>query len=475
MNIHADPRQFSEAPEAHDDYAAEQSVIARVLVRPEMIDEVSSALRPADFVHPFHARLMADLFALSAEGRKPSLQAILAIAGSGEIEPGLTTRDYLTRLVAQHEVLVPLADAIETVRDHAQRRALASLGSLLVSRSSQQGMSVADIAGYAVQDLDDVLAAVRTGRRRSYDAQGAVDMALDHYASDGRKYPPTGLADLDRLLGGWPLGQLSIVAGRPGMGKSALASRFVLSAASQGFGVVFFSLEMRGEQLGSRISTDIAYQADDPINYRDILARNAMPDRHMRRLVSARDSLAGWPVHFDEQSGLTLAEMVAASRKAATRFERQGRTLSMVVVDHMGLVTPSGRYRGNRVNEITELTAGLAVLAKELDVAVVALSQLNRAVEGRENKRAGLSDLRDSGSIEQDASVVVFAYRPAYYFERRENDADKERERLANLEQCRHKLELNVAKNRNGGTGIIDCFVDIGANAIRNAARERDE
>lgn len=468
MNFHPGQDDFTAAAPLHVDLDAEQAVLARVLVLPERLAEVTAMLRPADFSHPFHARLMADLLALSDEGRTPSLQAMLALAGRDEIEPGLTATAYLSRLVTGHDTLPPLVDAIETVRDHAQRRSLSAIGSLIASRAAQQGMSVADIADNAVHDLDDVLAAARQGRRRSYDAKGAVDMALDHYASEGRVYPPTGLADLDRLLGGWPLGQLSIVAGRPGMGKSALASRFVLGAASKGHAVVFFSLEMRAEQLGARMATDIAYTHEDPIAYRDILARNALSERQMRRLVAARDMLDGWPVHFDEQPGLTLAEIAAASRKAAARFDRAGRKLSMIVVDHMGLVTPSSRYRGNRTNEITELTSGLAALAKEMDVALVALSQLNRAVEGRDNKRAGLSDLRDSGSIEQDASVVMFAFRPAYYFEKRESDPERERERMTNWEQSRHKLELSIAKNRNGGTGTVDCFVDIGANAIRN-------
>ena len=476
MNLHPSRDAFATPirPSPDVDYTAEQSIIARVLMAPDnSLAEVAAKLQPKDFAHPFHARVISSLMALVDEGRTPSIQAILAVVGSGEIEPGLSVRGYLLRLVSHHgtENLLPLADAIEVVRDTAQRNALSVIGSTLAARAAGQDLSVGDMASDAVHALDDVMSALRQGKRRTYDAQGAVDIALEHYASDARPYPTTGLADLDRMIGGWPLGQLSIVAGRPGMGKSAIATSFVLSAAKAGHGVAFFSLEMRGEQLGSRIVCDLAYQADDPIHYDDILNRRPLSDRNMRRLVDARERLTGLPVMMDEQSSLTVAEISSRSRKLANSLDRDGRRLSAVFIDHMGIMEASSRYRGNRVNEVTEITAGLAALAKELDVAVIALCQLNRAVEGRENKRPGLSDLRDSGSIEQDASVVVFAYRPAYYLKQRQKDAEEERKRLELLEAEKNKLELYVAKNRNGQVGPVDVFVDIGANAIRNAAQ----
>ncbi len=457
------------------DWDAEQSIIGRVLVSPILMDEVSARLQPQDFAHPFHASLIRLLSSLIAEGRTPSLQSVLAIVGDQELEPNLSVRSYLSGLMAHQPAgnLVPLADAIEVVRDKAQRTAVATIANMLAARAVAQDTSVADMATDAVHALDDVLSSVRQGKTDVYDLDEAAERALRHHASSDRVYPTTGLSDLDRIIGGWPLGQLSIWAGRPGMGKSACATSAVFRAAQAGHGVGFFSLEMQGEQLGSRILTDLAFSHDDPIHYEDMLNRREIPEHHMRRLIRAKSVLKEMPVQIEERRDLTMAEIAARTRKMANAFDRAGRKLSVVFVDHMGLVTPSGRYKGNRVNEVGEISSGLATLAKDLDIAVVALCQLNRAVEGRDNKRPGLSDLRDSGSIEQDASVVVFTFRPAYYFEQRQDDPSKEQDRLHMLEKTRNKLELAVAKNRNGRVGTVDAFVDIGANAIRNSAHGR--
>lgn len=457
------------------DWDAEQSIIGRVLVSPVLMEEVAALLQPQDFAHPFHASLMRLLASLIAEGRTPSLQSVLAIIGDQELEPNLSVKGYLTSLMAHQPAgnLVPLADAIEVVRDQSHRSAISVIANTLAARAGTQDTSVADMAADAVHALDDVISSVRQGKADVYDLDGAAERALRHHASSERVYPTTGLADLDRIIGGWPLGQLSIWAGRPGMGKSACATSAVFRAAQAGHGVGFFSLEMQGEQLGSRILTDLSFTHDDPIHYEDILSRRDIPEHHMRRILRAKEVLKGMPVQIEERRDLTMAEISARTRKMANAFDRAGRKLSVVFVDHMGLVQPSGRYKGNRVNEVGEISSGLATLAKDLDIAVVALCQLNRAVEGRDNKRPGLADLRDSGSIEQDASVVVFTFRPAYYFEQRQDDPGKEQDRLAMLERTRNRLELAVAKNRNGRVGTVDAFVDIGANAIRNAAHGR--
>jgi replicative DNA helicase len=264
---------------------------------------------------------------------------------------------------------------------------------------------------------------------------------------------------------------MSVLAGRPGMGKSAAASSSLLRGARAGHASLFFSLEMVGEQLGSRMLTDLAWTRQHPIHYEDILHRRTeiINDPARRRLAVAKDELAKLPVLIEEQRGLTFAEIAARSRKAANALDRQGRRLETIFVDHMLLVHPSARYSGNRVQEVREISGGLATLAKELDVAVVALCQLNRGVEGRENKRPGLADLRDSGSIEEDASLVIFLYRLAYYLEQqRFDDMLAEKARTDALEKSRNSLEFIVAKNRNGRCGTVDAFIDVGANAVRN-------
>ena len=176
-------------------------------------------------------------------------------------------------------------------------------------------------------------------------------------------------------------------------------------------------------------------------------------------------------MYINEQAGLSMAEIAAFTRTAAQMFERQGRELGLVIVDHIGKVKPSTNYRGNKVHEVGEISNALATLAKRENVAVLALCQLNRGVERRENKRPGLADLRDTGDIEQDADAVMFAYRHAYYLERqKEENDDKERARVKALELTRNDLELIIAKQRNGMTGVVELYVDMASNVVRNAA-----
>ena len=297
---------------------------------------------------------------------------------------------------------------------------------------------------------------------------GAAARALDHLRGEAPGYPTTGLADLDNLLGGWPRGEVSIIAGRPGMGKSAAVSCSVLRAAKAGHACALFSLEMTGVQLGARLLTDLAYTQADPIHYQNIIKRRVFDERHHRKLDWSQEQLDALPVVIEERAAPTLSEIIARTRKIAAEFDRRGQKLEIVFVDHLLLIRPSNRYSGSRNNEVREMVEGLKGLAVELDVAVVALCQLNRGVEGRENKRPGLSDLKESGTIEEIASVIVFLYRPEYYLGRVEDDPDDEAVRVEMLAKCKNQIEYDVAKNRNGAVGHVVAWADIGCNAIRN-------
>jgi replicative DNA helicase len=474
MNLIAAQAAFQRAIKA-DPYNAgpERAVICACLARPDLIAEVSAKLTASDFEGDFHRRVVDILIGLHNEGRKPSIEAVVAVTGDDEIAPNLTVRGYLRALVTDglSGLHLPFDDALETIRDAAQRKALGEAGSDLMFGATSGGKSVGDLAAEAVSRIDDVLVSLRSGKRRHYDAAGAGASALKLLSTDAASAPTTGLVDLDRMIGGWPRGELSVIAGRPGTGKSAVATSVVLKAAKAGHPTCFFSLEMKDEQLGSRMLTDLAFTASDPVHYEDILKRRVSSDRHLAKLQAAQEQLVGLPIHIEEQRGLTMAEIAARARKTAAAYERAGNPLHIVVVDHLHIVRASNRYAGNRVRELAEISDGLATLAKELNVAVVALCQLNRGVEGRDNKRPSMPDLRESGSIEEDASVIIFLYRAAYYLEKqRFDDPDAERARQEMLEQVRHKIEFGVDKNRNGRVGIVDAFVDIGANAIRNAS-----
>lgn len=477
MNLMPSPSEFRidrPAETASASGEVEQAIIGRMLVRPDLISDVASKVRATDFTVAIHASMFDAVVALTAEGRSPSIETLSAMFGLDEVAPGLTMRAYLKNLARDAVVgaFLPMQDAIEALREYSHRRQLTTIGET-IAQWSAAGRPVAEIAADAVAGLDDVVAFAKDGRRLSYDAAGAADAAIAHMDSTDAAYPTMGLADLDRITGGWPRGQLSVLAGRPGMGKSAAGASAMRKAAARGHASMFFSLEMTKQQMGARLLADMAFTASSPIHYEDILNRR-IDDRGRQRLSDARKALMGLPLVIQEERGITLAEIAARSRKHAAALDRDGRRLDVIFVDHIGLVRASNRYAGNRVREVAEISDGLATLAKELDASVVALCQLNRGVEGRDNKRPSLADLRDSGAIEEDASTVTFVYRPAYYLEsRREDDPSKDIERQRQLDAVRNVLEFVVAKNRNGRVGIVQAFCDIGANAIRDAAYTR--
>jgi replicative DNA helicase len=468
------PEQEPEPFEPPYSVPAEQALIGHCMIKPHEIGEIAAALDINAVTEPFHKRVLEILFELHAAGRTPSLESVIAVTGNDELAPLITVRDYMRRIMSAAIIdgSAPWRDAVEVIHDGNSRAELLDIGSLLSAASASAKVAIPDIVSNAVARLDDV-AARATGKQKTYDAEEAASMAIAHLDSEGASWPTTGLTDLDRMLGGWPIGQLSIIAARPSMGKSAAATCAVLSAVRKGHAAMFFSLEMVGVQIGARLLSDIAYTTPNPVQYEDIIFRR-LDDHGRRRINGAHKFLGKLPLAIDEQRGLTMADISARSRKHANELARHGEKLELIVVDHIGLVKPSSRYAGNRVREVAEISDGLATLAKDLDCAVVGLCQLNRAVEGRENRRPTLSDLRDSGAIEEDAATVTFLYRHAYYLERlREDDTEKEKVRQELLTACQHDIEYSVAKNRNGRCGLVDAWVDIGANAIRDKANRR--
>jgi replicative DNA helicase len=470
-------RIVSDIPDSPDPYSsgAEAAVIVSCLVQPDALTEVAGKLVADDFDGSLHRRIADILLGLHLEGRKPSVEAICAVVGDAEVAPNVSVRDYLRGLIEDNLYrlgMLSLNDAMETVLDASQRRKLAQIGSELNMVTVTATASVSNIASLAMLKLDEVMASLRTGKRRAYAASEAAETtlaAIEHGMDVD--YPTTGLADLDRILGGWPRGQLSIVAGRPGMGKSLFAVSSVLKAARAGFNVMFFSLEMLEEQLGARMLADLAYTNQNPIYYEDIAMRRLRQERDLDRLKAASGVLRGLPLHVEEQRGLTVAEIIARAKKHANKLAKENKKLDLLVVDHIGLVRASDRYKGQRHRELAEITDGLATCAKELEISAVGLCQLNRGVEGRENKRPDLGDLRESGAIEEDASAIIFLFRAAYYLEKQRHDEhEAEQARKDMLERVRNKIELSLAKNRNGRVGIVDAFVDVGANALRNGS-----
>lgn len=449
----------------------EQALLGAILIDNRVLNAISAT--GDDFSDPLHAEIFELIEADIAAGKVASPVSLkAAFADRADLADGLTVPQYLGRLVANATTTMNAKSYAEGLRDLANRRALVVAAAELDHAARQSAVRVEQAANIAVQALDTVLAMARPGKRSRSDFNSAVSDFLDGLMNDdGQGRITSGSAELDKVTGGWRRQQFNIVAGRPSMGKTALATSLMLRTARQGVGVLYFSLEMPATALAARCLTDLAYGSDTRIAYSEAMA-GKLGDRETAVLGSVAGTYAKLPLVIDDQRGLTMAEIAARTRAEAQRMERDGFSLGLVVVDHLGLIKPSGRYSGNKVLETGEVSDALASLAKDQNVAVVALHQLNRGTEGRENKRPTLADLRNSGDLEQDADVVCFAYREAYYLERNKFDAGSQQElqRQTELDACRNTMEVLIAKNRNGATSTVNLYCDMASNAIRDLA-----
>lgn len=446
-------------------YEAEYALLGSCMMNAAHIDAASAHLAPDDFETDIIGRCFAVLIGLRSEGRRPSFHSLLAELNDTDG----TAKPFLVQLVADAAKAraTPIMDTIEVIKDRVVRRQLAEAAKHLEVAVTTGTRSTADAAAETLDTIDLALSRIRPTQRRSYDANSAGDEVFS-FLDNGEKIPTSGWEQLNQVIGGLPKGEFTVFAGRPGMAKTAAGACSARLAAEAGHGVQIFSVEMRARLIQMRILADAAYRYDDPIFYKDIIGRK-LSGSHRARLEEAHARCRELPLFIEEQSDITVAEIAARCRKRAADLEKQGKSLDIVYVDHIGLLKPSARYAGSRTHEIADISNGLRVLAKDLNVAVVGLCQLNRGVEGRESKRPTKADLRDSGEIEEDASNVILLYRPYYYLAQQKFDDPEEIQlHAAALEKARYKLEFIVDKNRNGEAPItVELFVDIGANAIR--------
>ena len=342
-----------------------------------------------------------------------------------------------------------------------------------MSLGVQGNQPAADIAGGAIELLDEIAMAASAGSTPQVSIREAGEKALERMQY-GMQNPGKlagmswGLKGLDSKTGGLKRGELFILAGRPGMGKTALAICIARATAAAGEPTFLSSLEMGDVSVADRSLADLAHDRRDRIPYYDI-ANGTLNDAQAMRVIEAARQQREWPLQIDPAPGLTVSQIAARARRHKQTLERQGRRLGPVIVDHMHIVKPSNRYSGARVNEVGEISAALKGLAKELDVPVIALAQLSRALENRDDKRPTMADLRDSGTIEQDADAIIFVYREAYYLERSTGaNAEQENARVDRLVDVKDQLEAIVAKQRNGPTGTVHLFCDIACNAVRD-------
>ena len=448
----------------------EQALLGAVLINPEALDRARDHVVAADFFDDAHRQIFQVMCDRRDAGDAIDFRLMKVVLGDVDLG-GLTLGAYLARLASEAITVSGAPGYARMIADAARMRTVLETAQAAVARMTDG--SVHDPAGYAthmIEALDEVASAglAEHARRVSLGHSVAKVLArVDQARRDGAPHrgAPYGVPKLDAATLGMRPGQFIVLAGRPGMGKTTVALHISLAAARGAGAVGFFSLEMGDDELSERVLAAAAYdpRSNEPITYRAIAEARGLSPEAMWRLQEAEKACASIPLWIEPQTGLTLAQIAARARQMRLRAERQSVPLVAIIIDHIGLIRPSKRYQGNRVQEMTEISSGLKGLAKELGIPVVGLSQLNREVEKRQDKRPQLADLRESGSIEQDADVVLGLFREAYYLEHKADRTDDEEIRLFN---CQSELEIEILKQRSGPTIRITCFCDVACNVL---------
>ncbi|MEL7176281.1 MAG: replicative DNA helicase [Pseudomonadota bacterium] len=447
---------------------AEQQLLGAILTNNDIFDRIAAIIGPEHFYDPVHARIFetaANRITKNALASPVTLKAFL------EEDEGLKELGgpaYLARLAGAAISAFAARDYAQIIYDLAIRRELIAVGRDISAKAAQ--VNVESEPKEQIVEAEQQLYKLAEQGQSDTGFQSflkavtdAVNVANAAYQRDGGLAGvSTGLIDMDKKLGGLHRSDLLILAGRPSMGKTSLATNIAFNIAKaykhgalpdgsegavEGGVVGFYSLEMSAEQLAARILSEASEVPSEQIR------RGDMTETEFRRFVEAAKQLEACPLYIDDTPALPISQLAARARRL-----KRTHGLDCLIVDYLQLVRPA-TAKDSRVNEVSEITQGLKAIAKELDIPVVALSQLSRQVESREDKRPQLSDLRESGSIEQDADVVMFVYREEYYKER-EKPGDHELEKMAvwqdEMERLHGRAEVVIGKQRHGPIGTVE-------------------
>ena len=445
---------FKELP---NNIEAEQAVIGSILVSNEIFDEINLILSSNNFYDPIHQKIFSAIENLIFRGM---LANPITLKSYFEDEKDdLNVPDYLVKVTKFSTSIRQAVEYSKIIYDMFVRRELIKISENTIDTAKLNDLST---TGQDIIEDSEKLLYELAEKGSSYSSlisfdkalRQTIDMASAAYKNEeGIVGVPTGLRDLDDRLGGLHKSDLIIIAGRPGMGKTALATNIAFNAAQklqdsgkEKASVAFFSLEMSSEQLSTRILAE-----QSKIKSNDI-RRGRISDEQFDRFLETSKNISELPLYIDETPALTIAAMSNRARRI-----KRLHGLDLIIVDYIQLMRGSLNYKDGRVQEVSEITQGLKAIAKELSIPVVALSQLSRQVEQRDNKKPQLSDLRESGSIEQDADVVMFVYRESYYLENKEpKPATVEHaEWQAKMNEVSNLAEIIIGKQRHGPTGNV--------------------
>lgn len=432
----------------------EISLLGTLLMAPESFGALAGRVRAEWFSDGLLRYMFETAIRMAADGERLSPQPI--IAALPEDCGAMRRQDLYARVCANAMPISSIGGMITVAKDRWARRQLLSRAADIQARAVMTNENPFDLASEIVVGLDTINADRGNGGIKTLDDAMAAMTSEEH----GVRGATTGLLSLDNKINGYVPGQLYVIAGRPGMGKSAFMCSSLRQTAQYGKGVAIFSLEMTKEEISARCISDALDTTSAP-TFGAILKRQMSRDQEAMIRVGI-DSLSGLPLYIEDEARLTFTQIVAKAREVKAKLNAAGYPLAVICIDHMGLVTPSNRYAGNKVAEAGEVSGQARALAKELDCCVVLLCQLSREVEKRDDKRPVMSDLRWSGEIEQDAHVIGFLYREAYYLAQDANAMPHD------ISAARNKLEFLIRKNRNGETADVSLWCSIGHSMIRD-------
>ena len=445
----------SKLEEHPNNIEAEQSVIGSILLSNEIFDEINMIIVSKNFYDPMHQKIFGAIEKLIYSGM---LANPITLKNHFENEKDeLNVPEYLVKITKFSTSSRQAIEYSKLIYDLFVKRELIKISENIIDTAKlndldNDGQKIIENFEKSLFDLAEKGSFSNSLIKFDEAMRQTIEMASSAYKNDeGIVGVPTGLTDLDDRLGGLHKSDLIIIAGRPSMGKTALATNIAFNAAKKlqddgkKSSIAFFSLEMSSEQLSTRILAE-----QSRIKSNDI-RRGKISEEQFDKFIETSKDISELPLYIDETPAISIAALSNRARRIKRLYG-----LDMVVIDYIQLMKASN-FKDGRVQEISEITQGLKALAKELSVPVVALSQLSRAVEARDDKKPQLADLRESGSIEQDADVVMFVYREAYYLERKEpRPATVEHaEWQAKMNEVSSLAEIIIGKQRHGPTGNI--------------------
>jgi replicative DNA helicase len=479
-------------PSLPQNVEAEAALLGALMIDNRLVEDIQLKLKALHFFEPLHGRIYDAILRMTDKNMVANPVTLRPIFEADEAMKEVGGPAYLAQLTGSGAAIIGARDFATQIYDLALLRALIGVGRELVEGALDTSEEVAPLTQIERAETELYKVAEEGGndnKVKSFGEASMLALAMAERALNSGGHlsgVTTGLSGLNGKIGGLHRSDLTILAGRPGMGKTALATNIAFAAAqrftrdiedgtdptkSAGAGVAFFSLEMSADQLATRILAEQSGISSENLRMGNISQHD------FRNLARAAGDLQGLPLYIDDTPGLTIA----ALRARARRLKRQ-KGIGMVVVDYLQLLqgTGKGGANENRVQEISEISRGLKQLAKELNLPVLALSQLSRAVEQREDKRPQLSDLRESGSIEQDADIVLFVYREDYYLKMHEpkhpipGDAPEVftayEEWDLKYRPVAGNAEVIVSKQRHGATGKVRLKFDSRVTKFSDAA-----